>query len=64
MMNRKMKAILLGLSLAALAYPRPAAAQVGERAPKLVAVKWFNSPPLVLDELQEKAVWIQIFRTW
>ena len=64
MMKSTMKAFLLGLSLAAFACPRPAAAQVGDRPPKLEAVKWFNSPPLVLDELQEKAVWIQIFRTW
>ena len=59
-----MRRLLPALGLAALALVAPARAEVGKPPPELDAVKWYNSPPLVLGDLQGKAVMIEVFRTW
>ena len=41
-----------------------AQAQVGQVAPKLDAVKWYNTPPLALEQMRDKAVLVEVFRTW
>ena len=53
------------VSMAALALAASAAsAQVGEKPPEFDAAKWYNTPPLLLENLQGKAVMIEVFRTW
>jgi hypothetical protein len=32
--------------------------------PEFEALKWYNTPPLSLEDLKEKAVLIEVFRTW
>jgi hypothetical protein len=57
-----MRTLLVSGVLAAVA--ASASAQVGETPPALDAVKWYNTPPLALEQLQGKAVLIEVFRTW
>ena len=53
------------VSLAVLAIAAGAAnAQVGEAPPEFDAAKWYNTPPLLLENLQGKAVMVEVFRTW
>ena len=53
------------VSLAAVALVAGAAsAQVGEKPPEFDAAKWYNTPPLLLENLQGKAVMVEVFRTW
>ncbi len=53
------------VSLVALAIAAGAAsAQVGEAPPEFDAAKWYNTPPLLLEKLQGKAVMVEVFRTW
>lgn len=59
-----MSKALLPIVLAACAIASPGSAQVGERPPALDPVKWYNTPPLALEQLQGKAVLIEVFRTW
>lgn len=40
------------------------AQRLGHRPPELEAVKWYNTPPLALAQLQDKAVLVEVFRTW
>ena len=58
--------LFLGLGLALLALAAPARAQgaTGKPPPEFKATKWYNTPPITLDELKGKAVLIQVFRTW
>lgn len=51
------------VAMAALA-ARPDAQRTGEAPPALEAVKWYNTPPLALDQLHGKAVLVEVFRTW
>ncbi len=37
---------------------------VGSPAPKLDAVKWYNTPPLTMEAFHGKAVLVEVFRTW
>ena len=39
-------------------------AQVGQKPPELDAVKWYNTPPLALEQMQGKAILVEVFRTW
>ena len=40
------------------------AQQLGETLPAIEAVKWYNTPPLALEQLQGKAILLEVFRTW
>lgn len=42
---------------------RPAAAP-GGRLPEFDALKWYNTVPIAAADLQDKAVLIEVFRTW
>jgi hypothetical protein len=59
-----MRRILLTFGLALAAVAPPARAEVGQKPPELAAVKWYNSPPLTWEQLQGKAVMVEVFRTW
>ena len=39
------------------------AQKIGTTPPELKAVKWYNSPALTLEDLRERAVLIEVFRT-
>lgn len=52
-------ALLLGGVLAP-----PGHASEGFAPPELKAVKWYNSPELSLEDLRERAVLFEVFRTW
>ena len=65
--------LLLGLSvvLAALTplsgdktAPGDKAVTPGTKVPEFNAIKWYNTPPLTLEDLKGKAVLLQVFRTW
>lgn len=51
-------------AVAAMALAPALSAQVGSKPPELDAVKWYNTPPLALAQLQDKAVLVEVFRTW
>ncbi len=55
---------LTALVVATTALASTARAQIGLTPPALDAVKWYNTPPLALDQLHGKAVLIEVFRTW
>ena len=57
---RKLFVLVAGLTALAGA----AHAQVGDRPPDLEAVKWYNTPPMALEQLLGKAVLVEVFRTW
>ena len=53
--------------LAATLLATPAAAappSEGFVPPELKAVKWYNAPDLSLEDLRERAVLLEVFRTW
>ena len=52
------------VALATVALTSTAPAQAGQVPPKLDAVKWYNTPPLALEQLRDKAVLVEVFRTW
>ena len=58
-----MRKLILTLTVAAVAFASTAVAQ-GTRLDKLDAVKWYNTPPLALEQLHGKAVLFEVFRTW
>lgn len=35
-----------------------------DQLPDFEAVKWYNTPPLAASDLQNKAVLVEVFRTW
>jgi len=39
-------------------------AQVGQKAPAMDVLQWYNSPPISADLLQGRAVLVEVFRTW
>lgn len=41
-----------------------APASRGAQLPAFEAVKWYNTPPLAAADLQDKAVLVEVFRTW
>jgi len=62
---RAFKLSALGLALGmALASASAAVTPGDERPPELDPVKWYNTPPLALEQLQGKAVLVEVFRTW
>ena len=60
-----MKTLLaLGLAAGLMAAPAPPPADIGESPPEIEAVKWYNTPPMALEQLQGKAILVEVFRTW
>jgi hypothetical protein len=63
-----MRTVLASLALGACALfasaPSASALDVGDPAPEFQPVKWYQSPPLTLEQLRGKAVLIVVFRTW
>jgi len=55
---------MTGAALAVTFLASLATAQVGQKPPELDAVKWYNTPPLALEQLEGKAILIEVFRTW
>ena len=56
-----------GVALAASVTAPPAFANdsaVGTTPPELEAVKWYNTMPLTFEQLQGRAVLVEVFRTW
>ena len=41
-----------------------ASPQVGRVPPEMKVAKWYNTPPLTLEQLTGKGVLIEVFRTW
>ena len=39
-------------------------AQVGEKAPALDVLKWYNTPPVAAEKMLGRAVLVEVFRTW
>lgn len=59
--------LLLSLGLVLTVATAPPSASVppaGGKVPEFNATKWYNSPPLTLEDLKGKAVLLQVFRTW
>lgn len=62
-----MKSILLLLATAALAVSAtaPASAQAASGTmPEFSGATWFNTPPLTTEDLEDRAVLFEVFRTW
>lgn len=55
---------LIGWVLACVVFVTTAYAQVGQRAPEFDGSKWYNTPPLALEDLAGKTVHVVVFRTW
>ncbi|MFT5284611.1 MAG: hypothetical protein ACI8TQ_000768 [Planctomycetota bacterium] len=58
---RKTIAVLVVLAMSSFSW---VSAQVGERLPEIKAVKWYNSMPLSNEDLEGKALLLEVFRTW
>lgn len=39
-------------------------ANLGAQLPEFEAIKWYNTPPLSIEDMGNKAVFIEVFRTW
>ena len=63
-----MRTLLSSLALGACALfasaPAATAQDIGDPVPELEPVKWYQSPPLTLEQLRGKAVLVVVFRTW
>ncbi|MCB9898865.1 MAG: hypothetical protein H6825_12745 [Planctomycetes bacterium] len=61
-----MRLTLSALALVVVAYlaPPATAQRIGLPPPELEAVKWYNAPALQLADLRERAVLVEVFRTW
>lgn len=58
---------LLPLAAAALWAPlliSDSAPKLGAPMPEFDAVKWYNTVPLLVADVQDKTVLIEVFRTW
>lgn len=55
---------LLTASALAACASAASAQDIGSPMPALEAVRWFNTPALSAEDLQGKAVLIDVFRTW
>jgi len=58
------RTLVIGALAAAALAPRADAQALGERPPEMDAVKWYNTPPLALEELQGQTILVEVFRTW
>jgi hypothetical protein len=62
-----MKSFLLLVATAALAVvtTAPASAQTASGTmPELTGATWFNTPPLTNEDLGDRAILFEVFRTW
>lgn len=59
-----MRTLLTTAVLALAATTAHAQKNLGEPMPVLEAVKWYNTPPLAMEQLQGKAILVEVFRTW
>ena len=50
-----------GIALALASSPE---AQVSGTMPSFKNATWYNTPPLTLDDLEGRAVFVEVFRTW
>jgi hypothetical protein len=48
----------------ALAMAGPAEAQTSATMPEFKNATWFNTPALTLEDLEDHAVMVEVFRTW
>jgi hypothetical protein len=56
-------ALALAVLTASLAAPL-GAQNIGAPAPKIEAVRWYNTPGFEIEDLKGKAVLVDVFRTW
>ena len=60
-----MRVPALALALLTSSAFNPTDAQaLGAPPPEFRAIKWYNTPPLSLEDLRGKAVLVEVFRTW
>jgi len=55
---------LLAGAMMALAVTSPVAAQASGTMPSFEGATWFNTPALSLEDLEGRAVMVEVFRTW
>ncbi len=51
-------------SFAAQATAHSGPLALGEPAPVIEAVQWYNAPPLTLEDLKGRTILVEVFRTW
>ena len=56
--------LLVAGATLALASTSPAAAQASGTMPDFTDAKWYNTPPLTVEDLEGHAVLVEVFRTW
>ena len=57
--------LLLASATIALAWSGPAPAQAASGImPEFTGATWFNTPPLTTEDLEGRAVLVEVFRTW
>lgn len=54
----------LASSALALAFTSPTAAQEPGTMPDFAGATWFNTPALSIEDMQGRAVMVEVFRTW
>jgi len=54
----------MALALVAACASTASAQNLGEPMPAFDAVRWYNTPALSAEDLNGKAVLIDVFRTW
>ena len=54
----------LASSALALAVTSPTAAQEPGTMPSFEDATWFNTPPLAMEDMEGRAVMVEVFRTW
>lgn len=59
-----MRTLLTTAVLAVAATTVHTQANLGRPMPAIEAVKWYNTPPLAMEQLQGKAILVEVFRTW
>ena len=55
--------LLVSSGVLALAATAPSAAQSGTM-PDFAGATWLNSPPLSAEDMEGRAVLVEVFRTW
>jgi len=55
--------LLVGAALT-LVVSSPAAAQASGTMPSFEGATWYNTPALSMEDLEGRAVMVEVFRTW
>jgi hypothetical protein len=63
-MRTVLATLVLGACALLASAPAATAQRVGDQAPEFKPVKWYQSPPLTMEQLRGKAVLLVVFRTW